>query len=291
MIRRRLKQLGTQQRDIAAAAQVTESYISQLLTAKKTPPAPERSDIYERMEAFLELAPGTLARLAQLQRKEALKRALADPPAPLFKEVREVILRKCAAARQKTIRALFEKEPFGALEHLVTQTLLDVVKSVANGKLDDRTWLGLVARLSGRSYTELRVVVLEFLDTDVFKLSVDNCVTFLDPVIERWDIDLTTFAMQIALNRRLAPGEPKRFAFVERGPSPSVEPEPGLQAFLSDPALSGTANADEIAFLETLRFNGKRPTPLYFYRELQNLRDPLHFETSGRSKGRARRRT
>jgi hypothetical protein len=26
-----------------------------------------------------------------------------------------------------------------------------------------------------------------------------------------------------------------------------------------------------------LRFKGKRPTPLYYYRALQNLRDPLHF--------------
>jgi hypothetical protein len=33
----------------------------------------------------------------------------------------------------------------------------------------------------------------------------------------------------------------------------------------------------EIDFLKKLRFNGKRPTPLYYYRELQNLRDPLHF--------------
>jgi hypothetical protein len=34
---------------------------------------------------------------------------------------------------------------------------------------------------------------------------------------------------------------------------------------------------EEIEFLKKLRFNGKRPTPLYYYRELQNLRDPLHF--------------
>jgi hypothetical protein len=26
-----------------------------------------------------------------------------------------------------------------------------------------------------------------------------------------------------------------------------------------------------------LRLKGRRPTPLYYYRELQNLRDPLHF--------------
>jgi predicted transcriptional regulator len=52
LIRIRLRGLGTEQRDLAAAAQVTESYISQLLTGKKPPPAPERTEIYERMETF-----------------------------------------------------------------------------------------------------------------------------------------------------------------------------------------------------------------------------------------------
>jgi hypothetical protein len=33
-------------------------------------------------------------------------------------------------------------------------------------------------------------------------------------------------------------------------------------------------------FLKKLRFNGKRPTSLYYYRELQNLRDPLHFRAA-----------
>jgi hypothetical protein len=41
--------------------------------------------------------------------------------------------------------------------------------------------------------------------------------------------------------------------------------------------VSGDATEQEIDFLKKLRFNGKRPTPLYYYRELQNLRDPLHF--------------
>ena len=74
LIRIRLRDLGTEQRDLAAAAQVTESYISQLLTGKKPPPAPERTDIYERMETFLRLPAGQLATLADLQRTEALKR-------------------------------------------------------------------------------------------------------------------------------------------------------------------------------------------------------------------------
>jgi len=277
VIRRRLRELGTEQRNLAAAARVTESYISQLLTGKKAPPTPGRTDIYDRMETFLGLAPGRLAELATLHRKEAAKKALTDPPAPLFSEVRELILRKCTPAKQKPVRAIFEKEPFGALEHLVTQKLLDVVKRVANEELEDETWLRRVARLSSRSYAQLRVIVLEFLETDVFNLSADNCVTFLDPLIETWDIDLTTFAMEIVLNRRLAPGHPKRIEFVEREPAAPIDLEPGLQAFLGDPSLSREATAEEIAFLKQLRFRQKRPTPLYYYRELQSLRDPLHF--------------
>jgi hypothetical protein len=41
--------------------------------------------------------------------------------------------------------------------------------------------------------------------------------------------------------------------------------------------LSGTVTAEEVEFLKRLKFKGKRPTSLYYYRELQNLRDPLHF--------------
>ena len=229
------------------------------------------------MEAFLRLPAGKLATLADLQRKEAAKRKLADPPAPLFKDVREVILRKCDRGKEQILRSMFEKEPFGALERLVTQKLLDVVKRVTKEESDDENWLRLVARLSGRSYEEMRVIVIEFLDTDLFNVSAENCITFLDPVIESWNIDLATFGMEIVLNRRLNPGGPKRFEFMEREISSQMDVEPGLQAFLQDPSLSGNATSDEIEFLKTLRFSRRRPTALYYYRELQSLRDPLHF--------------
>jgi hypothetical protein len=259
------------------AAQVTESYVSQLLTGKKPPPSPERTDIYDRMETFLRLPAGKLATLAGVIRTDALKRKLADPPAPLFKEVRELILRKHVPGATQRIRAMFEKEPFGPLERLITQKLLDVAKRVTQQELTDENWLRLVARLTGRSYAQMRVMVLDFLETDVFNVSPENCVTFLDPLIESWDIDLATFAMEIVLNRRLAPGHPKKFEFVERDLVPPVEDEPGLEAFLQDRSLSGDATAEEIEFLRNLRFTRHRPTPLYYYRELQNLRDPLHF--------------
>src|SRR5213594_965956 len=168
VIRQRLAELGLEQKDLAAAAEVTESYISQLLTRKKLPPAPERTDIYKKMAKFLKLSDGKLSQLADLQRKDELKRQLGDAPTPLYKEVRELILRKCAPAEEKRIRAMFEKEPFGALERLVTQKLLDAVKYVAKEELESESWLHLVARLCGRSYKQMRVIVLEFLDTDVF---------------------------------------------------------------------------------------------------------------------------
>ena len=228
------------------------------------------------MERFLRLPAGKLSTLAEIQRTDALKRKLADPPTPLFKEVRELILAKCEPSKEQPIRAMFEKEPFGALERLVTQKLLDVVKRVTKEELADENWLRLVARLTDRSYEQVRVSVLEFLEADIFTVSVENCVTFLDPLIESWDIDLATFGMEVVLNRRLAPGHPKRFEFVEREPAP-VDEEPGLQAFLQDPGLRGDATAEEIEFLKKLRFTRQRPTPLYYYRELQNLRDPLHF--------------
>jgi transcriptional regulator with XRE-family HTH domain len=285
VIKHRLEDLGLDQHDLASAAQVTESYISQLLTGKKAPPAPNRTDIYDKMAKFLKLPNGELAKLAELQRREELKRKLADPPTPLFKEVRELVLHKCKPEKQKQIRAIFEKQPFGELERLVTQKLLDVVKRVAKEELASESWLRLVARLSSRSYEEMRVAILEFLDTDVFHVSIENCVSFLDPLIESWDIDLPSFGMEIVLNRRVAPGQPKKFEFVEKDPETALLEEPGLKEFLHDVSLSGDATEEEIEFLKKLRFKGKRPAPLYYYRELQNLRDPLHFRGPNSGKG------
>ena len=277
MIRHRLRELGLEQKDLAAAAQVTESYISQLLARKKAPPAPGRTDIYDKMGKLLRLPGGELSKLADLQRQEELKKKVAEPPRPLFKDCRELILHKCEPNKQKQIRGIFEKEPFGALERLVTQKLLDVAKRVAKEELESENWLRLVARLCDRSYEEMRVVILEFLDTDVFSVSVENCVSFLDPLIESWDIDVETFCIELVLNRRLALGHLKRFEFVEVEPERPFDIEPGLEEFLKDQHLSGDATDEEIEFLKRLRFKEKRPAPLYYYRELQNLRDPLHF--------------
>src|SRR4249920_3000941 len=126
IIRHRLNELGLEQKDLAVAAQVTESYISQLLARKKAPPAPDRTDIYEKIGKFLALPGEELSRLATLQRREELKKKIADPPSPLFRDFRELIIRKCHSQKRKHVRAIFEKAAFGEMERLVTQKLLEV---------------------------------------------------------------------------------------------------------------------------------------------------------------------
>lgn len=283
VIKQRLSELGLDQRDLAAAVQVTDSYISQLLTRKKAPPAPARTDIYDRMGEFLKLPAGELSKLADLQRQVELKKRVVEAPRPLFEDCRELVLRKCDSERQTEVRRIFEKEPFGELERLVTQKLLDVAQGVAKEELQSEEWLRVMAQLSGRSYEQMRVAMLEFLDTDVFNISVENCAAFLDPMIDSWDIDLKTFGMEIGLNRRLAPGRLKRFEFVEQPSQPAHDIQPGLEQFLRDASLSGDATEEEIEFLKRLTFKGRRPAALYYYRELQNLRDPLHFSTAAQS--------
>ena len=83
VIKQRLEELGLEQKDLATAAEVTDSYISQLLARKKLPPAPERTDIYQKMAKVLKIPSDRLSKLAELQRREEFKRDLAGPPAPI----------------------------------------------------------------------------------------------------------------------------------------------------------------------------------------------------------------
>jgi transcriptional regulator with XRE-family HTH domain len=277
LIQQKLTGLGLDQRALADAAQVTESYISQLLSRKKLPPAPERTDIYDKLGQLLKLPPGKLAGLADMERRQELKKKIQSPPVPLFREARELLLEKCSPDKRTQIRTIFEKEPFGELERLVTQKLLDVVQALARDELGRENWLRTVAKESGRSYKQMRVAVLEFLDSDVFNITSESCVAFLDPLIVSWDIDLKSFSLKIALNSKVASTSVKKFEFLETAEVDSTE-EPGLREFIKERSLSADATPEEIEFLRGLRFkDGRHPTAIYYYRELQNLRDPLHF--------------
>ena len=123
-----------------------------------------------------------MAKLARGQRVDALKRDYEEPQSAPLRETRALILQKCVPARQQQIRPIFERQPFGELERLVTQKLLDVVCEVARAELDNEEWLQEVAELSNKSYEQMWVFILEFLDTDIFNVSNEDCVSFLDPL-------------------------------------------------------------------------------------------------------------
>lgn len=277
LVKSRLATLGCAQKDLAQAAQVADSYISQLLTRKRAPPAPDRTDIYPKMEAFLRLEPGTLGRLAGIERTEELKHRLGQSPEPLFHGFRDLILGKCVAQKREEVRAVFERHPFGTLERLITRTLLDAVQRVARQELDSENWIRLAARVGSRSHEEMRVMVLEFLDTDIFHVSRENCVAFMDPLVESWDIDLDSLRVDIALNRRLVVDSQRRFEFVEMERLDDSDERYGFAEFLEDTRLSRDITESETRLLRHHRFHGKRPTKLYYHRALQNLRDPLHY--------------
>ena len=276
-MRSQLATLGYGQKDLARAVEVTDSYISQLLTRRKAPPAPERTDIYAKMEAFLQFEQGDLGRLAEAERTEEIRRKLGRAPEPLFREFRDLVLRKCVPEKRDEVRAVFEAQPFGTLERLVAGKLLEVVQRVAREELKSENWIRLAAIVGGRSHEEMRVIVLEFLDTDVFHVSNESCAAFLDPLVASWTVDLDTLRLDITLNGELVDDAHRTFAFVEREPAGDFDPEPGLTELLDDPHFDGQPTEEEIGLLRSQRFGARRPTKLYYYRALQNLRDPLHF--------------
>lgn len=277
LVRSRLATLGHGQKDLARAVQVTDSYISQLLTRKKAPPSRDRTDIYAKMEAFLQLRSGELGRLVQIERNEEIRRKLDQAPEPLFREFRDLVLRKCVPKKRAEVRAVFEGQPFGTLEQLVTRKLLEVVQRIARQELESENWIRLAARVGGRSHEEMRVLVLEFLDTDVFQVSNQSCVAFLDPLVDSWAIDLDSLRLDITIHGSLADDTRRTFAFVEGEPTDAPDLEPGLSEFLNDPQLNSQVTEEEIRLLRCQRFGRRRPTKLYYYRALQNLRDALHF--------------
>src|SRR5438034_9840829 len=66
----------------------------------------------------LEPPNGEVAKLADLQRKEELKRELGEGPVPLYHEFRELNLRKGNREKEKHVPAILEKKPFGERERL-----------------------------------------------------------------------------------------------------------------------------------------------------------------------------
>lgn len=274
VVRQRLDELGLGQRELADAADVTESYISQLLGRKKLPPLPNRTDLYEKMSRLLGVPRLELARLAALEHHQALDEKWQETPPARFGPMRDLILRKCRPARVRQMRLAFEKEPLGELEQLITRTLIAVVRDEARAHARDEAWLRTIARRGRDSYREMRVRRIDLLDSDP-RASLGDFSLFIDPLIDWWDFDVDEFTLDV----ELASGTVRKFGFREEAPEASAGEEPALRKFLRDATLSAGATEEEIDILRRMRFpGGGKPTALFYYRTLQTLRDPLNFQ-------------
>ncbi len=140
LIRQKLEELSLDQKDLALAAGVTESYISQLLARKKLPPAPGRSEIYEKIESFLKFPDGELTRLAEVQRLLELKRRAGEAPQPLNERKREVLLSKCSDTNREDLKRIFDKDAFGEVERLITQTIDSLLRRDEDIETGLRSW-------------------------------------------------------------------------------------------------------------------------------------------------------
>ena len=82
--RNRLKQLRLSPRDRARASSMAESNIADLLEPNSLQTASKRIHIHDQLERVLQLPHGQLAKLADLQRREHLKKRLEHPARPLL---------------------------------------------------------------------------------------------------------------------------------------------------------------------------------------------------------------
>jgi hypothetical protein len=103
-------------------------------------------------------------------------------------------------------------------------------------------------------------------------MSNEGHLLLLEMLVESWDFDLKRFQLDVNSNQAQA----RQFQFRE---SFQKTPNPGLDAFLKDTSLSTNVTSEELTFLQDLQVPRPGALPIYFYRELQNLRDSHHFSS------------
>ncbi|HXV90748.1 MAG TPA: hypothetical protein VD707_05220 [Gemmatimonadales bacterium] len=195
LVRRRLKDLQRSPQELAEAVQVPERYITDLLAGRRRPPAPGRTDVYDRMTKFLRLHRNDLPTCARAER-EGAKASGRRPNA----RVRELLLSLCGPASVPVVtRRLAASRDAGALEILIAERILEVAQGYVRHQLSDEVGIRVAASREDCTFVEMRMRLLDFLDATPSSLTVDDHEAFVRPRIQRWDIDLETNAMRIVL--------------------------------------------------------------------------------------------
>lgn len=205
LMRRRLRELKRSPRELAEAAQVSEAYIADLLAGRRPPPAPGRTDVYERMTKFLRLHRSDLPSCARAERDghDASRRRLAP-------RVRRALLELCEPVRVRALARRLAPRGGAVLERVIAGRLLEVAQGFVRRQLDGEVGLRVAATRAGCSYLDMRMRLLEFLDATADGLTLRVYEEFVRPWIAAWDIDLKTHAMRIVLRSEEPAPRPRR---------------------------------------------------------------------------------
>jgi hypothetical protein len=210
LLKSRLRDTKRTSADLAAAIEVPESYVDELVSGKRRPPRPARTDIYERMTRFLGLGRNDLVESAKWER---------DSKAPSTKgpvdEVRDLVLSLCQPDTAKALEKRAKKD-HTELTGLI-QRVLDVVQGAVCRVLEDQIALRIAATQNGMNYTDMRLRVLEFLDATAETLTVNDFAYFVRPQIAQWDIDPEHGALRVLLRSREPQERHRRRPMVRRG--------------------------------------------------------------------------
>jgi hypothetical protein len=193
LLRQRLKELKRTSKDLAEALEVPTSYIDDLISGRRRAPLPGRTDLYERMTTFLRLGRNDLVNRARAERAGSAAES-AVPQA----EVRKLLLELCEPATAKLLERRRSRAGWSELSSLL-ERVVGVTQGAVRRTLDDQIGLRLSASHSGRSYEDMRLRVLEFLDATPDTVTIDHLTEFVQPRIARWDVDLPTGVLRVVL--------------------------------------------------------------------------------------------
>ena len=206
LVRRRLRELGRTQGELAAALDLPEVYVADLVAGRRRPPALAQGDFYDGMTRFLRLHRNDLLLCARAERGDG------DPVRRRAgRRVRELLFALCEPARARVLTRRIARTGGTELEHVIVDRLLSVAKGFARRQLEDEFGVRVAARRAGLRSSERRMQLLDFLDTTPNTLTPAHIVDFIQPRVAGWDIDLETRAMRIVL-RSGDPTPGRRFA-------------------------------------------------------------------------------
>ncbi|MGH7538896.1 MAG: hypothetical protein ACREMF_09690 [Gemmatimonadales bacterium] len=193
LVLRRLRELKRTPRELADAARVSEAYITELVAGRRRPPAPG-SDVYVTMGKFLGLHRDDLPSCARAER--AADRPGRRRPAP---EVRRLVLELCDPQQARTLGRRLARPDGAELEWVIVARLLEVARGFVTRRLEDEVGMRVAASREGRSYLDIRMRLLEFLDAVPDSVTMEDCEDFVRSRIAAWEIDLESRAMRILL--------------------------------------------------------------------------------------------